>query len=742
MKTTYQFIIGLLSIFLSWNSYSISLGEIQVKSKFGQFFEAEIPLYDIDHISPKELKIKLASEEEFIHAGLSYPSILRQLSFKLGHRDKKVFVYASSQEHIQEPFISFLVSVSWSKGELLKEYTVLFDLPHANKEQTLASDTVQDTTHTYGPTTSSDTLWIIARKLLPSHTSTSITIQQMMLALQKTNPQAFFRENINSLKVGKILQIPSEKEVLAITSANEAANQVQQQTSSWKDQHNQYATSESAELHDDEEDEFDSEEKGIGLSYTNQIAILEDQIIQINNRLRDQDQTIQSLIKSIDKIINAQDTRINSNSIVYDQPSNLATTTASEKPKNEVPNTQPQISQQKTLQTPQQPIQPVNQSASFDFDSIRTPLLGGSGILLVFALWYRRRKAQLEAYEDSLAEQSIEAYPEKEGINSIIKESEAISETSINQDEASQISYQEYQEYKDKKSRISGIIHEIKSKWQDFRTKPGQPSLPPFNLNNIKLPFKLGKKKEDESENNNLLWQTLIKEQISTPSFLHQEHYQADKSDKDDKQAIENNLDHNSQENSLKSKLQLLPPPKQKLASIEVREIFPSDLKKIGRYTNINGEETAQTTQNNVDEGLKINLEKSPSNIQNIDVETAYNFDPTDSLTHFHPLLTKEENIAREEINLAENTNYNLEDNYQQVNFSAYSSYDEEDIGYGNEISLELNPRTEDDSLSIEAEQNAEEKIDQALTHDSKTEEFDYQNLNLDNIKIISHGKI
>ncbi|CAB1276250.1 type IV pilus assembly protein FimV [Candidatus Nitrosacidococcus tergens] len=725
MKTAYLLALGILSIFLSWNSYGISLGEIQVKSKFGQFFEAEIPLYDIGQISPKELKIELASEEEFAHADLSYSSILRQLSFKLGHRDKKVFVHASSREHIQEPFISFLVAVSWPKGQLLKQYTVLFDLPHTNKKQASVSNTVQSFANTYGPTSSSDTLWIIARKLLPSHSP--ITIQQMMLALQKTNPEAFFRGNINSLKVGEMLQIPSEEEILAITSANEAANQVQQQTKAWKDRHNQYVVQESAEILDDEDEfiensgTFNFTQRELRLNYINQIEILEDQIIQINNRLRDQDQTIQSLIESIDKPVQKQNIQTSSTSIPHDQPSNLVTTATSEKPKSEAPSTQPQISQQKNVKAPSPPpTLPVNQTTSFDFNSIRTPLLGGSGVLFVLALWYRRRKAQLKEeaellYEDSFEETPIEEYPA----------SEEILDTRVNQDETSKISYQEY---KEEKSKISGIIHTIKSKWQDLHDKSSQPS---FNLSNIKLPFKLGKKKEEENEDNNLLWQTLIKKQISTPTLLHQEHSQENYSDSSDEEDIENALqinDHeDSQEYSLDNKVQLLFPPKQKLASIEVREIFPPDLKKISGYANINVTGTNKTTQNNLDKVETISLEKT---------ETIYHFDPSDSLTHPHLSLDKEESVDHEEINLAGNTNYYFEDNYEQATFSVYPSYDKEDIGDSDEISLELNS-----PLFMKADQNPEQKFTQTSMNDNKTEEFNYQDFDLDSIKIVSYGK-
>jgi pilus assembly protein FimV len=55
----------------------------------------------------------------------------------------------------------------------------------------------------------------------------------MMLALQEVNPDAFLHNNINGLKVGKVLKVPAEGEVLKLISVTEAIRQVRQQNQSW-----------------------------------------------------------------------------------------------------------------------------------------------------------------------------------------------------------------------------------------------------------------------------------------------------------------------------------------------------------------------------------------------------------------------------------------------------------------------------------------------------------------------------
>jgi pilus assembly protein FimV len=56
---------------------------------------------------------------------------------------------------------------------------------------------------------------------------------QMMLALKAANPDAFYRDNINAVKAGAILRVPSKDDAVAIAAADAAA-QVRQQDADWR----------------------------------------------------------------------------------------------------------------------------------------------------------------------------------------------------------------------------------------------------------------------------------------------------------------------------------------------------------------------------------------------------------------------------------------------------------------------------------------------------------------------------
>ena len=85
-------------------------------------------------------------------------------------------------------------------------------------------------TNSYGPVKRGDSLWAIASKVSPP----SVGIYQAILALHKTNPHAFTTPcNLNSLKVGDLLRIPSLSEMQTITQA-EASKEMTRQTEEWK----------------------------------------------------------------------------------------------------------------------------------------------------------------------------------------------------------------------------------------------------------------------------------------------------------------------------------------------------------------------------------------------------------------------------------------------------------------------------------------------------------------------------
>ncbi len=75
-----------------------------------------------------------------------------------------------------------------------------------------------------------DTLYRIAKD---ASQGTDASVNQMMLAMQAANPDAFFKQNINDLKAGAILRIPTRDEIDR-RSVAAAAAEVHRQYESWR----------------------------------------------------------------------------------------------------------------------------------------------------------------------------------------------------------------------------------------------------------------------------------------------------------------------------------------------------------------------------------------------------------------------------------------------------------------------------------------------------------------------------
>src|SRR5450432_1319669 len=252
-------------------SWALGLGEIHLNSALNEPMRAEI---DLIASSPDELTAlhaELASREAFTRYGIDRPPFLSTLSFKVGKgKDGRDALLVRSTDAIPEPFVTFLVEVNWSRGRLMREYTVLLDPPVYTPGET-ARSAAPVTAPTVAPprraapapaaappaasrpsaaspsaaggapepgtpitgnnyqVASGDTLTKIARSL---HADTPANIDKTMMALYRANPDAF-GGNINILRRGAVLRVPGADEIAALNQS-EAINEVRRQMSEWR----------------------------------------------------------------------------------------------------------------------------------------------------------------------------------------------------------------------------------------------------------------------------------------------------------------------------------------------------------------------------------------------------------------------------------------------------------------------------------------------------------------------------
>ncbi|MEE9302658.1 MAG: FimV/HubP family polar landmark protein [Thiotrichaceae bacterium] len=110
-------------------SQALGLGELHSSSQLDQPLNAQIDLLSTNAKEARQLKVRLASAEVFSRVGIDRPAFLDSLKFTPDVQKGKPVIRVTSSVPISEPFLNFLLEVSWPQGQLLKEYTVLLDPP-------------------------------------------------------------------------------------------------------------------------------------------------------------------------------------------------------------------------------------------------------------------------------------------------------------------------------------------------------------------------------------------------------------------------------------------------------------------------------------------------------------------------------------------------------------------------------------------------------------------------------------
>jgi pilus assembly protein FimV len=289
-------------LFLAGQAWALGLGDIRLDSALNQPLRAEIQLLAATPEELNNLTVQMAAAETFRRYDLERPLYLTRIRFEVirsGRADGN-FVRITSTEPITEPFITFLVEAVWSRGRLLREYTLLLDPPtfapppttpstqavtapsratpadsgeiqrpapqqpapqpapqqavRAPVQSPAPQDTAVPSPAAAEPGTEppaqqeetferadfmnipgddvlvvrGDTLWGITARVRPD---SRLTFNQTMLAILAANPEAF-EGNINRLKAGATLRIPSADEIFTINRADAFA-EVQRQNEQW-----------------------------------------------------------------------------------------------------------------------------------------------------------------------------------------------------------------------------------------------------------------------------------------------------------------------------------------------------------------------------------------------------------------------------------------------------------------------------------------------------------------------------
>lgn len=240
---------------ISGEALALGLGDATLNSALYQPLDAEIQLQDLQELQASDLRIGLASAEDFAKSGVDRPVFLNDLMFTLVMRpNNRSVLHVTSRQPVREPYLDFIVQVVTAKGRLAHEYTLLLDPAPAGRPATAAmmpqlpvtqaptqalssasaarTPTISTAARASGryTTRANDSLFNIAARYRAGG-----SVAQNMLAIQKLNPNAFVNGNINGLRRNQELQLPDAHQA-ADRSRRDAEQRVLAQNDAWKQQ--------------------------------------------------------------------------------------------------------------------------------------------------------------------------------------------------------------------------------------------------------------------------------------------------------------------------------------------------------------------------------------------------------------------------------------------------------------------------------------------------------------------------
>ncbi len=127
--------LAVISLMTPAIGYSLGIGDIKLHSALNQNLDAEIALVVLADEESSDIKVNLAPPDKFDEAGVPWTSFLSKIKFetKIG-TNGSVIIRLSSREAVKEPFLDLLLEVSWPKGSLYREFTMLLDPPSSYKQ--------------------------------------------------------------------------------------------------------------------------------------------------------------------------------------------------------------------------------------------------------------------------------------------------------------------------------------------------------------------------------------------------------------------------------------------------------------------------------------------------------------------------------------------------------------------------------------------------------------------------------
>ena len=260
------------------SAFALALGRVTVLSALGEPLRAEIDIPEINAEEAATLKTSVASPDAFRAAGLDYNAALAGVQISLQRRaDGRAFIRLISDRPVAEPFVDLILEASWATGRIVRDYTMLLDPPSlraaaapavsvpqvAAVSTPVATPAAPSASPAATPATRAPAPVVVrkpappvaggtgkggddsgkkivvqpgdtASKIAAAVKPAQVSLDQMLVALLRANADAFTNGNLNRLRAGAVLNVPSQEQATAMSAA-EASQTVIAQSRDFND---------------------------------------------------------------------------------------------------------------------------------------------------------------------------------------------------------------------------------------------------------------------------------------------------------------------------------------------------------------------------------------------------------------------------------------------------------------------------------------------------------------------------
>jgi len=243
---------------LAADASALALGRLNVQSALGEPLRAEIEVTEITAAEADSLKVNIASAEAFRAAGVPYNAALSDVRVGVQKRaDGRYVVRLTSNRLVSEPFVDLLLEANWGSGRVVRDYTVLLDpptsrqaaapvapmapqisaappqriqpaevqAPPVRRERPVAAAAPAPAAADNGTVRTSNGEQVkvqpgdTAGKIAAAHKPAEVSLDQMLVALLRANPNAFIGGNVNRIKAGAVLELPGAPQAESVPAA-------------------------------------------------------------------------------------------------------------------------------------------------------------------------------------------------------------------------------------------------------------------------------------------------------------------------------------------------------------------------------------------------------------------------------------------------------------------------------------------------------------------------------------------